>query len=78
MDYAHLSQHGYTQVLNIPKKYRLPSKQVTITKHGDGLLITPVKEGYADLVNALDAFSDDFMKNGRNQPPAQERNHHFS
>ncbi|NEO36792.1 MAG: AbrB/MazE/SpoVT family DNA-binding domain-containing protein [Moorea sp. SIOASIH] len=73
MDYAKLSQHGYSQEVRLPKKYRMPGKQVKISRYGRGVLLQPIEEGFEDLFQSLSMFSDDFMKDGRNQQPVQDR-----
>lgn len=73
MDYARLSQHGYSQEVRLPKKYRMPGDKVKISKYGQGLLLEPMLEGFESLFQSLSMFSEDFMSEGRKDLPVQER-----
>ena len=73
MDYAKLSQHGYSQEVRLPKKFRMSGKRVKISRYGRGVLLEPIEEGFEDLFQSLSMFSDDFMEDGRNQQQYQDR-----
>ena len=74
---AKIFKSGNSQAVRIPKEFHLDGAEVEILKHGGSLLLRPRKESWAALVNSLKTFSDDFMKDGRRQPPAQERGRTF-
>ena len=69
-----LFTHGGSQAVRIPKDLRLPEGEVTIRRHGQGVLIEPAEIDWAQVFKRWDdAFGPDFMKEGRQQPPPQER-----
>lgn len=73
MEFAKLSKHGYSQEVRLPKKYRMSGTKVKISKYGQGVLLEPIPQGFDTLLESLDDFSDDFMKEGRESLPNQER-----
>jgi antitoxin VapB len=60
-------------VKRIPKEFRLEGDEVGIRRHGNALVIRPKKRSWTPLLESLDQFADDFMKEGRMQPPIQTR-----
>lgn len=77
MTYARLSKHGYSQEVRLPKEFRMPGTRVKITRQGKGLLLEPVEDGFNDLFESLSMFSDDFMKEGRDQLDYENRSELF-
>jgi antitoxin VapB len=72
---ARLFLHGRSQAVRLPKEFRLPGKEVRITRVGKGLLLEPVGEveRLEELFRELDKYKDvPFMPEGRNQPPMPE------
>jgi len=53
--------------------FRLPGKEVKISRQGDKVILEPLEQSWDDFFEALSQFSDDFMEDGRNQPPMQQR-----
>ena len=73
-----LFTHGGSQAVRIPKGLRLPEGEVTVRRHGRGVLIEPAAVDLEELFRRLDAaFGPDFMAEGRQQPPPQERDFGF-
>ena len=69
MQVVKLSKRNYSQMLIIPKEYRLSGDEVKITPYGRGVLIEPI-ENDNPLVAMLDKLidmPDDYM------PSSQER-----
>jgi antitoxin VapB len=52
---------------------RLKGEVVEVRRTGDSVLLIPFPEPWRALVESLGQFSEDFMEEGRLQPPAQER-----
>ena len=73
MKTAKLFQNGRSQAVRLPKAFRLPGTEVRISKQGDKVILEPIDKGWDDFFDALSGFSDDFMEDGRNQPPIQQR-----
>jgi len=76
---AKLFKVGGSQAVRLPKAFRLPGEEVNIRWQGDDLLISPDRrprdaaEIRAELAEIQSAFGPDFMLEGRDQPPPQER-----
>lgn len=71
---AKLFQNGRSQAVRLPKEFRLPGKEVKISKQGNKIILEPIENSWEQWFEAITQFSDDFMADGRNQPEqAQER-----
>jgi antitoxin VapB len=57
--------------VRIPKEYQLQGDEVEIRKKGAALILRPKRASWTALEQSLKKFSDDFMKEGRKQPPAR-------
>jgi antitoxin VapB len=69
---------GNSQAVRIPKEFRLEGEEVEIRKRGGSLILRPTRKSWVDLIESLTRFTDDFMEEGRNQPPVQHRGRTFS
>ena len=78
MKTAKVFQSGNSQAVRIPKEFHLDGEEVEIRKRGRSLILRPKRQSWAALFESLGKFSDDFMEDGRNQPPAQHRGRAFS
>lgn len=65
---------GNSQAVRIPRELQLDVTEVEIFSRGDELIIRPKRKNLADVFNIISSFSDDFMQDGRNDLPPQERN----
>ena len=65
---------GNSQAVRIPKEFQFDVDEVEIIRRGDELIIRPKKDNVADVFDLITKFSDDFMQDGREDPPPQERN----
>lgn len=72
METAKLFKNGQSQAVRLPKEYRFEGDEVYLKKVGNTVLLIPIKNSWAPLINSLDEFSDDFM-NDRQQPETQKR-----
>jgi antitoxin VapB len=63
--------------VRIPKEYQLQGDEVEIRKKGAALILRPKRASWTALEQSLKKFSDDFMKEGRKQPPVQKRKQPF-
>jgi len=77
MKTAKVFRSGNSQAVRIPKEFRLDSGEVEIRRKGESLILRPKKQSWAALVNSLTKFTDDFMADGRRQPPVQDRRRAF-
>lgn len=69
-----LFRHGGSQAVRIPKDLRLPEGEVTIKRHGRGVLIEPATFDVEAWMDSIGPVSDDFMAEGRDQPPPFDEN----
>jgi antitoxin VapB len=64
---------GNSQAIRLPKEYQVEDKELYIQKIGSTIILFPKKDPWKTFENSLSEFSDDFIKEGRNQPKIQER-----
>jgi antitoxin VapB len=77
MKTAKVFKSGNSQAVRIPKEFHLEGEEVEIRKRGASLVLKPRKKSWAALIESLAKFTDDFMAQERNQPPAQDRGRTF-
>lgn len=65
---AKLFKNGQSQAVRLPKAFRMPGKEVKISKDGNRVILEPVDKGWDAMFKALEMFPKDF-KIERNQPP---------
>jgi len=73
MQLAKLFQKGCSEVVGVAKAVGKPEKEVKIPKQGNEIILDLIETSWDTWFNTLNAFSDDFMQNGREQPAVQER-----
>ena len=69
---AKIFMHGRSQAVRLPKEFRLPGKEVTVRKVGNGVLLEPIEKKFD--VKAwrakLDAMgAKNFLPEGRPEQP---------
>ena len=64
---------GNSQAVRIPKEFQLDVKEVEIFSRDGELVIRPKRKNLSEVLDILAGFSDDFMKDGREDLPPQER-----
>jgi antitoxin VapB len=70
---AKVFKSGNSQAVRIPKEFRIDDEEVEIRRKGRAILLEPRKRSWTSLFESLDKFTDDFMADGRKQPPLQKR-----
>lgn len=73
MTTAKLFENGRSQAVRLPKEYRFSGNEVSINKIGDVVILMPQDNKWAGFMESLELFTDDFMKDGREQPENQGR-----
>ena len=73
-----LFMSGNSQAVRIPSEFRLEGDEVEIERRGNTLVIRPKKQTWLSLTESLAMFTDDFMEDGRQQPPLQKRKPSFA
>ena len=67
---ARIFMSGNSQAVRLPKEFRLPGKRVRVTRSGDSIVLTPIKNDLQAFFEKWDQLgAADFMSEGREQPP---------
>ncbi len=64
---------GNSQAVRIPKEFQFDVNELEIFQRGDEVILRKKRDNLSDVVDIFAAFSDDFMQDGRVDPPPQER-----
>ena len=74
---AKVFKSGNSQAVRLPKEFRFSVEEVEVSREGDAIILRPhpeSKHGWSSLRSALErGVSNDFMKDGREQPKEQAR-----
>lgn len=70
---AKIFENGRSQAVRLPKEYRFDTKEVTINKIGDFVILSPNNDKWDSFIQAITMFSDDYMEYGRNDNNNQKR-----
>ena len=73
-----LFMSGNSQAVRIPREFQLEGDEVEIQRRGNTLVIRPKRQTWKQLTDSLTMFTDDFMEEGRQQPPLQKRRRPFA
>ena len=73
MTYARVSQSGNSQAVRLPKEFRFEADQVEIFRQGNDIVLRQVPANAAAVFDLLSSLPDDFMAEGRQDTPPQER-----
>lgn len=73
MHTAKVFKNGNSQAVRLPKEFSVTDTELLIQKVGNSIILTSKNDPWESFRNSLDMFSDDFMENGREQGPNQER-----
>ena len=73
MTYARVFQSGNSQAVRLPKEFRLNVDQVEIFRQGRDIVLREVPLSAALVFDLLASLPADFMADGRDDTPPQER-----
>lgn len=73
MTTAKIFETGRSQAVRLPKEFRFQEDEVFISKIGEIVMLMPKELKWDGFLKSLDMFSDDFMKDGREEQGRQER-----
>ncbi|MBI1869302.1 MAG: antitoxin [Methylocystis sp.] len=73
MDKAKVFWSGRSQAVRLPKQYRIDADEVRIRRRGDVVILEPIPKDWSWLDAIVGTMSEDFMKDGREQPAMQAR-----
>ena len=72
MTIAKVFKNGRSQAIRVPKEFRVKSNEVYLKRVPGGFVVME-RDPWEICFEACQALSDDFMKEGRQQMPAQDR-----
>lgn len=64
---------GNSQAVRLPKEYQVNESEMFIQRVGSSIILFPKKNPWEAFERSLTEFTDDFMSEGRQQPPMQVR-----
>ena len=64
---------GHSQAVRLPKEFRFNCSEVEIFRRGNEIVLRERPSTTEDVLALLNAFSDDFMNEGRGEAAPQER-----
>ncbi len=66
-------QSGNSQAVRLPKDFQFNVREVEIFRRGEEVVLRKVPKNLSAAFDLLAAMPEDFMADGRTDPPAQER-----
>jgi antitoxin VapB len=73
MSKAKIFKSGNSQAVRLPKEFRFDVKEVEIFRRGQEIVLRKPKRSLRRALAILQALPDDFMADGRQDSPPQER-----
>lgn len=73
MTYARIFQSGNSQAVRLPKEFRFNTDQVEIFRQGNDIVLRQIPTNAAAVFDLLTSLPVDFMADGREDLPPQER-----
>lgn len=70
---AKVFENGRSQAVRLPKECRFSDDEVAVKRIGDIVLLMPLSDKWNSFMQAVEMFSDDFMKDGRDDGSDQHR-----
>ena len=72
MSIAKVFRNGRSQAIRLPKEFRVNTDEVHLKKVPEGFLVIE-RDPWDLFFEGVEELSDDFMRDGRKQPPLEER-----
>ena len=73
MTLTRVFQSGNSQAVRLPKEFRFDVDEVEILRQGDDVILRVPQRSAAVIFDALAALPEDFLAEGREDAPPQER-----
>ena len=73
MTYARIFKSGNSLAVRLPKEFRFDIEQVEIFRRGDEIVLRERPASATAIFDALASLPDDFMADGREDAPPQQR-----
>jgi len=65
---------GNSQAVRIPKEFQFDVVELEIFQRGEEVILRKKQNNLSDVMDIFASLPDDFMENGRDDAPPQERN----
>ena len=73
MEVAKIFSNGGSQAVRLPKNCRFDQDEVLVNRIGNVVILMPKNDPWAPMMQSLDMFTDDFLADGIEDLPVQER-----
>ena len=73
METAKIFENGRSQAVRLPKQCRFDCDEVYVNKIGNVVILSPQDDPWKAMMESLDLFTDDFLADGIDALPVQER-----
>lgn len=73
METARVFTNGGSQAVRLPKDCRFAGDEVLVNRIGSVVILMPKDDPWQSMMQSLDLFTDDFLKDGVDDLPVQER-----
>ena len=73
MEYAKVFSNGGSQAVRLPKACRFDQDEVLVNRIGKAVILLPKGDPWAEMMQGLSLFTDDFLAEGVDDLPVQER-----
>ena len=73
MTVARVFKSGNSQAVRLPKKFRVNSKELEISRRGNEIVLREKSEGLERVLEILADMPDDMFPEGRKDTPPQRR-----
>lgn len=73
MEIAKIFTNGGSQAVRLPKGCRFVQDEVLVNRIGSVVILMPKDDPWSSMLQGFNMFSDDFLKQGIEDLPVQER-----
>ena len=67
METARIFEDGRSQVVQLPKKFRLNADEVVVKQLGEAVILVPKESLWKTFMEGLECFTSDIFEDGRGQ-----------
>lgn len=73
METAKVFTNGGSQAVRLPKDCRFHDDEVLVNRIGNVVILMPKDDTWQSMLQSLDLFTEDFLSDGMDDLPVQER-----
>lgn len=73
METAKIFTNGGSQAVRLPKNYRFDTDEVMVNRVGNVVMLIPKDDRWQSVLESLNMFTDDFLKEKIESLPLEER-----